>query len=103
MFVHIAMFRWKDSAKSGEIENAMKAIRDLRNKVPGIIDIRCGLNTHKESKGLTHAVLVLASTQEALDAYRRHPDHESAASIVAAMEADGLGCDFEDCCDGHSG
>ena len=99
MFVHIALFRWKDSAQPVEIEKAINAIRDLRKKVPGIIDIRCGLNTHKECKGLTHAVLVLAATQQALDAYRRHPDHERAASTIAGMEADGLGCDFEDCSD----
>ncbi len=97
MFIHIAMFRWKESATPAQIDRAIGQIRDLRVKVPDIIDIRCGVNTHPESKGLTHAIVVLANTEHALQAYREHSDHESAAAVIADMEADGLGCDFEDC------
>jgi riboflavin synthase len=94
--IHIAMFKWKDAANPLEIEKAVSEIRGLRNKVPGIIDIRCGANRHAESKGLTHAIVVLAESKQALDAYREHPEHRRAASVIARMEADGLGCDFED-------
>ncbi len=97
MFIHIAMFRWKELATPAQIDSALNQIRDLRNKVPDIIDIRCGLNTHLEAKGLTHAILVLARTQQALQDYRQHPDHALAAGIIANLEADGLGCDFQDC------
>ena len=96
MFIHIAMFRWQESSTPAQIESAISQIRGLRTKVPDIIDIRCGVNTHAESKGLTHAILVLARTEQALQAYRQHPDHAAAASVIASMEADGLGCDFED-------
>ena len=96
MFIHIAMFCWKASATAKKIDNALNQIASLANKVPDIIDIRCGKNIHPESKGLTHAIVVLAKTQEALDAYRNHSDHKVAASIIESMEADGLGCDFQD-------
>jgi Stress responsive A/B Barrel Domain len=96
MLVHIALFRWKDSATKDQIDTAIDQIRGLRNKVPDLIDIRCGLNTHRESKGLTHAIVVLARTQKALDEYRKHPQHDVAAKVIEEMEADGLGCDFED-------
>jgi len=96
MFIHIALFRWKESVSVDQIEQAMNQIRELRTKVPDIIDIRCGLNTHSESKGLTHAVVVLARTEQAIQNYRQHPDHELAAAVIGSLEADGLGCDFED-------
>jgi len=96
MLVHIALFKWKESASKVEIDEALSEIRQLRKKVPGLIDIRCGLNSHAESKGFTHAVLVLAENQQALNAYRTHPDHDAAAKILLASEEDGIGCDFQD-------
>ncbi|HEY9778172.1 MAG TPA: Dabb family protein [Planktothrix sp.] len=96
MHIHIALFRWKDNVAQAQIDEAIEQIRDLRNEVPDVIDIRCGVNTHKESKGLTHAILVMARTQKALDDYRKHPQHDAAAKVIEVMEADGLGCDFVD-------
>lgn len=92
--VHIALFRWKPSASLDEIEEALSIIESLSDVVPGIIDISVGFNASKYGEGYTHAVLVRAETQDAIDSYRKHPDHERAAAILDAAEDHGIGVDF---------
>lgn len=96
MIVHIALFRWKEGTSQERIDNALKQVKQLKNKCVGINDILCGKNYHPESKGFTHGVIVLAESQQALDEYRKHPDHKIVAQDIAEMEEDGIGFDFKD-------
>jgi hypothetical protein len=47
MIVHIALFRWKSTATKMEIEYVMAQICELKTKIPGLIDIKCGENFSK--------------------------------------------------------
>ena len=96
MIVHIALFRWKEGTPQEKIDNALKQLKELETKCDGIINIFCGKNYHKESKGFTHGVVVIAEDQKALDSYRAHPDHEIIAKIIEEIEEDGIGFDFKD-------
>ncbi|HLC77267.1 MAG TPA: Dabb family protein [archaeon] len=68
----------------------------LKKKVDGLIDIRCGENFSKWNEGFTHAVIVMAKTRTALDAYRFHPFHKKVADKIEKMEEKSVGVDFED-------
>ncbi len=96
MIVHIALFKWKKDTKKERIEDLLKGVKELKDKCDGIIDILCGENYHKESKGFTHGVVVIAKNQESLDGYRHHPNHKTVANEIAQIEEDGLGFDFKD-------
>ncbi len=96
MIVHIALFRWKPGATAEQTTEALEKVKALKNECEGINDIFCGENYHKESKGFTHGVVVIARNQEALDSYRKHPDHRIIAATIEAIEEDGLGFDFRD-------
>lgn len=96
MIVHIALFRWKDGTSPQDIEKVLADVRALKDKVPGLIDIRCGENYSRWAEGHTHAVIVFAQNQAALDAYRHHPDHADVAKRIESMEERGIGVDFED-------
>lgn len=96
MIVHIALFKWKPNVSQEAIEKAMADIRALKDKVDGVIDIRCGPNFSKWNEGYTHAFLVLAKDRNALDAYRNHPDHVDAAERIDEMDGGSIGIDFED-------
>lgn len=96
MIVHIAEYRWKDGTSSSQIEDALAKVRALRDILDGVLDIRCGENYSRWNKGYTHAIVVLAKDQAGLDAYREHPDHAAVAAEIEAIEADGIGIDFED-------
>jgi len=94
MLVHIAIYKWKPGTTEAKVLQAFEEIKLLKRKVPGLHSIYCGKNFSKFSEGFTHAIVVLAENQQALDAYRKHPGHEKAAKIIEEMEESGIGIDF---------
>lgn len=96
MVIHIALFAWKDGTSKEDIERALDDVKALKQKVPGVTDIHCGLNFSPWNEGYTHAVVVSAKDEGALDAYRKHPDHVVVAKLIESMESKSLGVDFRD-------
>jgi heme-degrading monooxygenase HmoA len=95
MFIHIAIFKWKTSVKESDIETALNEVEALQNKISGIIEISTGKNQSRYGEGYTHVVLVKGDSKKAIEAYRKHPDHQIVASRIEAMEEHGIGVDFE--------
>ncbi len=96
MTIHIALYAWKEDVTSQEIAVALDAVRQLKDKVEGLVDIKCGENFSKWNEGFTHAIVVLAEDQAALDRYRNHPDHFAVAKQIDHMESKSIGVDFVD-------
>ncbi len=96
MFVHIAVFRWKDHVTADEVTGALAIVKSLETQIPGVKGIYVGENYSKWNKGYTHAVVVIGGSQEAIDQYRAHPVHVDVAEAIDSMEADGIGIDFHD-------
>ena len=96
MIIHVALFSWKPGTKEKEINRALNDVKLLKKKVDGLIDIKCGENFSKWNEGFTHAVIVMAKTRTALDAYRFHPFHKKVADKIEKMEEKSIGVDFED-------
>ena len=94
MHIHIAIYRWRDDATEDGVRGALREVEALAEKVPGIVDISTGVNLSKFGEGYTHAILVRGDSQEAIDAYRAHPDHGVVAKRIEEMEAAGIGVDF---------
>lgn len=95
MIIHVALFKWKEGTSAETIDRVLNDVKALKNECTGIKDIFVGKNYHKESKGLTHGVVVVAEDQHALDGYRNHPKHKEIAEAIEAIEEGGLGFDFE--------
>jgi heme-degrading monooxygenase HmoA len=94
MNVHIAIYKWKPATTTAMIGRALNDVESLSDKIPGIIEVSTGKNTSKHGKGFTHAILVRGDSQEAIDAYRSHPDHEKIANFIESIEYEGIGIDF---------
>lgn len=94
MNIHIALYKWKETATPEQISQALKEVEALASKVPGIVDIVTGENTSEYNEGYTHAILVRGKDQAAIDAYRNHPDHAKVAATIETMEDKGIGVDF---------
>lgn len=95
MIVHVALYMWKSGTTQERILKTLKKVQELKNEIDGITDIFVGKNYHKESKGFTHGVVVIANNQTALDSYRKHPNHSIVAHEIEKIEEDGLGFDFK--------
>lgn len=92
---HIALFHWKHNTSRKEINTLMKEIEQLKHKCNGIIDIKCGKNFSKHSKGFTYAVIVIAKDVKSLNSYRKNEDHQKIAIAVEKLAEDGIGFDFK--------
>jgi stress responsive alpha/beta barrel protein len=94
MYVHIAIYKWKESVTPPQIEHALAAVEAIAEKVPGIVEISTGHNTSPFSEGYSHVILLRGQNQAAIDEYRNHPDHIRVARDIEAMEDRGIGVDF---------
>ncbi|MEX0616272.1 MAG: Dabb family protein [Candidatus Woykebacteria bacterium] len=95
MIIHIALFKFKPEVSKEEADDALNEVRDLKIKIPQIIEIYTGENFSKHSKGFTHAIVVKFNSGEDIDAYRAHPAHKPIADKLDSMEEDSIGIDFE--------
>jgi heme-degrading monooxygenase HmoA len=94
MQVHLALYRWKAGTSSEQITEAMQAVEALASKVPGIVEISTGVNTSQYNEGYSHVILVRGENQEAIEAYRQHPDHKKVADAISLLEEHGIGVDL---------
>lgn len=94
MYLHVAIFKWKSNVEEQDVKDALRGVESLQDKIPGIVEITCGKNYSPYGEGYTHIVVVRGDTQQAIDAYRKHPDHVIVAKKIDAMEEHGVGVDF---------
>jgi hypothetical protein len=95
MIIHIALFKWRDDVSEEEIASVIGEIQSLKGKINGVIELYCGKNFSKWSKGYTHAVIVQVKDRKSLDTYRNHPEHLPIAKKVEELAEDSIGIDIE--------
>lgn len=96
MIVHIVLFKWKEETAPEAIAEAMEALRGLKEKIPGIIDLSCGENFSERAKGYQHGLLVKFSDRSALEAYQPHPAHQEVVqNLIKPIVEDVLALDYE--------
>jgi heme-degrading monooxygenase HmoA len=96
MQIHVAIYKWKAGSSPESIENALAKVKEVRNRVPGLLGIFVGPNTSKYGEGYTHAIVVVGEDEAALAAYRSDSLHQEAASEIDSMEDAGIGVDLTD-------
>lgn len=94
--MHIVLFQWNAQASPDAIEQAVQGLRDLKSKIPGIMDLSCGVNFTDRGKGFTHALVVRFVDRAALDVYGPHPEHQRVVQErINPIRADVLALDYE--------
>ena len=76
---HIVVFKYAPDATEEQIQAITDALRDLKDKIPGIVSFEHGVNNSPEGKnqGFTHVYLLTFENAAARDAYLPHPDHQA--------------------------
>jgi hypothetical protein len=93
--IHIVLFAWKPEAGSEAIEQALQALRDLKDKIPGILELTCGANFTDRGKNFTHALLVRFTDRPALETYGPHPEHQKVVQeLILPIRADLIAIDY---------
>ncbi len=76
MIEHIVVFKVKDGLTDVEKEDLLSALRSLKDRVPGIVDLLVGENFSERAQGFTHALVARFVDRAALDGYLPHPAHQ---------------------------
>jgi hypothetical protein len=96
MIEHIVLFRWIEGASQEAIESVGRELRQLRDKIPGIVDLSYGANFCDRSKGYTHGLAVRFKDRSALEAYGPHPEHQRVVQkFINPIRGDVLALDYE--------
>ena len=96
MIEHIVLFRWTEGASQEAINNAIAELRNLKGKIPGIVDLTCGTNFSDRAKGYTHGLVVRFKDRSALEAYGPHPEHQRVVqNFITPIRAEILALDYE--------
>jgi hypothetical protein len=83
--VHIASFSWKADADLERVEALLRDVEALAERLPGIIEISCRVNTSKYVGGYSHVVLVRGESKAAVDGYLADAEHRAAADVLHAL------------------
>ena len=96
MVEHLVLFKWNEDASKEAIQSAIDGLLSLRHKIPGIVDMSCGMNFSDRAKGFHSGLVVRFQNREALEAYIPHPEHQSVVqTLLAPIRADVLAVDYE--------
>jgi len=96
MIEHIVLFRWTEGASQDAINNAIAELRNLKGKIPGIVDLTCGTNFSDRAKGYTQGLVVRFKDRSALEAYGPHPEHQRVVqNFITPIRAEILALDYE--------
>jgi hypothetical protein len=96
MIEHIVLFKWKEDTPDTAIAEVLKALKELKGKIPGIIDLSCGENFSARARGFHHGLVVRFSDRAALEAYTPHPSHQEVVqNLIKPILEDILSVDYE--------
>ncbi|KKD36600.1 Dabb family protein [Limnoraphis robusta] len=96
MIVHVVLFKWKEDTTPEAIASTMEGLKELKAKIPGIIDLSCGENFSERSQGFQHGLVVKFTDKSALEAYTPHPEHQAVVqNLIKPILADILAVDYE--------
>jgi antibiotic biosynthesis monooxygenase (ABM) superfamily enzyme len=77
MIDHLVFLAANEDASPEDIEDLISSIRNLKDTVPGVVDLSVGENFSPRSGGYTHGLFVRFETKEDLQGYMEHPEHQA--------------------------
>lgn len=94
MVEHMVWIRFHEGVAPERIARHMAGLRDLKEKVPGILALKAGENFFPRSGGFTHGLSVTFPSRDALKLYADHPEHVAVAGPLR-QDAELRAMDFE--------
>jgi hypothetical protein len=99
MYFHVILLRFAPAVTLQQADDAMRALGDLRRRIPEIQSYRYGRNDpdNPHHREFTHAFVMGFAGRTERDAYQQHPAHlDFISTHLEPMLADSLVFDFHD-------
>ena len=93
---HIVHLKYKEDASKEEVDAAVNAFVDLKNKIPSVAGFEWGVNdsTEGHTKGLTHTFVITFKDEHARETYLFHEAHIALLNKYGAFFGDALVMDY---------
>ncbi len=96
MVEHLVILKFKDDSTADQIDDFLKSVKGLQDKIDGVVDLSVGANFTDRSQGFTHGVCVRFRDRAAFENYIPHPDHVHVVeNYIKPILADILVLDYE--------
>ena len=96
MIEHIVLLQWKEGASQEAIDKAMTGLRQLKGKIPEIVDLSCGTNFSDRAKHFSHGLVVRFKDRAALETYISHPEHQRVVrEFIQPIRNEVIAVDYE--------
>lgn len=77
MLEHLVFIKTKADTRAEDVRNIIDSLNALRGVIPGVKEMRAGLNLSERSKGFNIGLRVRVCNEQDLIAYQSHPAHVS--------------------------
>ncbi|GGC75153.1 hypothetical protein GCM10007216_02190 [Thalassobacillus devorans] len=96
MIEHIVLVKFSQETTNGQKQELIRRTLELKNIIPGIVDIQQGINFSDRSQGYEVGLTVRFKDRESLENYGPHPAHQEIVTYLKqiGME-DSIIVDFE--------
>lgn len=92
---HIVLFKFDSDVTHEQKEEGIRRLRELKDELPGIIDLKSNVNFSDRGKGFEVSLTVRFADQSALENYRPSKEHQSVISYFKKGLSDVLEVDFK--------
>ncbi|MFC4766221.1 Dabb family protein [Effusibacillus consociatus] len=97
MIEHIVILKFSPETTTEQKDQVIQKLKDLKQQIPGILDLQCNYNFCPRSQGFEIGLTVRFESKQALEEYGPHPKHQEAVSYMreVAKLSDIIVVDFE--------
>lgn len=79
---HIVLIEANSGVSDEQTKEVLDGIAALKDKIPGVQDVKIGENFTNRAPHISHAVVVTLTDKDALAAYGPHPAHKDLLKIL---------------------
>ena len=95
MVMHIVMFRFQEGVSEAIKEEVKLQIEQLAELVPGLLNIKVGLNFAQEERAMDMVLISHFADRDDLDFYATHPEHLKVIEFIKTVAEYTKVVDFE--------
>lgn len=98
MIEHLCFFKCKPRIAETEMHQIIERFQNLKNVIPGIVDVSVGINITEETQfanGYSMGLRMRFETHDHLRQYLVHPEHVKVSEFVFSCISHVSVCDFE--------
>ncbi|RAQ94629.1 Dabb family protein [Thermogemmatispora tikiterensis] len=86
MIMHVVLLKPKSDTGEQELWTALQHVKELQQKIPGIVDVTIGKNLSiSNNKGYLYGFVMIFLDEDHLKAYGPHPAHQVVAAELVRL------------------